>query len=306
MSLPLLKLFSRPRDFLKTSKLYKETGSFSLSMSIFEKGHIKSVLSFLHDGGKILSTNGEWIARYANQSVLLDRLSGKEFHLLNSLEDVEFAGWLLKWDESGSITLDGPDRTLLFDSYESVLNLQECFTDYECISVKGKTVIDIGAYKGESSLYFFARGAKKVIALEPCQSFYEQALKTIKKNNLTESIIVYNKGVGDSIREFDSNMGGETEALIPVGNFMGLIEKLKEENSDIVLKIDCEGCEYELYHDPGKVLLWKNFGIKEFIMEYHEGNIMGLLKNWRSNGYRVCRILKKSSNVGIIYGYLLG
>jgi hypothetical protein len=83
---------------------------------------------------------------------LLDRLSGKEFHLINSLKDVEFAGWCLKWDESRSIALDGPGLTLFFDSYERVLNLQECFTDYDCINVKGKTVIDISAYKGESSL----------------------------------------------------------------------------------------------------------------------------------------------------------
>lgn len=305
MSLPLLKLFSRPRDFLKTSKVYKETGSFPLAVSIFEKGHIKSVLSFLDHGGRIFSARGEWVAKYGNQSVLLDRLSGKEFHLLNSLEEVEFAGWCLKWDESGNITLGGPGLTLLFDSYESVLNLQECFTDYECINVKGKTVIDIGAYKGESSLYFCARGAKKVFALEPCQSFYEQALKTIKKNNLAESIIVLNKGVGNSIREFDTNRGGETETLFSVVDFMCLIEKLKEENSDIVLKIDCEGCEYELYRDPGQVLLWKDLGVKEFIMEYHDGDILSLLKNWRANGFRVSRILKKSTNVGIIYGNLL-
>ena len=171
--------------------------------------------------------------------------------------------------------------------------------------LKGRLLSILAHTKEKVPFIFFARGAKKVIALEPCQSFYEQALDTIKKNNLTESITVLNKGVGNSIRELDANRGGETETLFPVGDFMCLIEKLKEENSDIVLKIDCEGCEYELYRDSGQVLLWKNLGVKEFIMEYHDGDILSLLNNWRSNGFRVCRILKKSTNVGIIYGHLV-
>jgi len=90
-----------------------------------------------------------------------------------------------------------------------------------------------------------------------------------------------------------------------VGDFFGFIEGFKEENTDIVLKIDCEGCEYELYRDFEKVLLWKNLEIKEFVMEYHDGDTLGLLKNWRSHGFRVCRILKKSAKVGIIYGRLV-
>ena len=304
MNISLLKTFLRPKDFLKAIKLYRATGSFLLSITIFEQGYIKSVLLFLGNGGKIFCVRGQWVARIGHQSVLLERLSGKEFHLLDSLEEMEFSGWNLKFTDAGDIVLDGPDRSLSFDSYEGVLNLQECFTDYECLNVKGKTVIDIGAYKGESSLYFWARGAQKVIALEPCRSFYEQALETLKKNKATESVAIFNKGVGDSIREFDTNKGGETETLLLVDDFFEIIQGLKEENTDIVLKIDCEGCEYELYRDPGKVLLWKNLGIKEFIMEYHDGNILSLLKNWRSHGFRVCRILKKSTKVGIIYGHL--
>ena len=304
LSIPLLKPLLRPKDFLKVFRLYRETGSFSFSMSIFEEGYIKSVFSFLGSGGKILFIRGQWIAMLGHQSVLLERLSGKEFHLLDSLEEMEFSGWCLKFTDTGSIVLDGPDRSLLFDSYEGVLNLQECFTDYECLNVNGKTVIDIGAYKGESSLYFWARGAQKVIALEPCRSFYEQALETVKKNKVTESVVVLNKGVGDSIREFDTNKGGDSDTLFPVNDFFALIEGLKAENSDIALKIDCEGCEYELYRDPEKVLLWKDLGVKEFIMEYHDGDVLSLLKNWRSLGYRVYRVLKKDTKVGIIYGCL--
>jgi len=90
-------------------------------------------------------------------------------------------------------------------------------------------------------------------------------------------------------------MGGGTEALIHIDDFMGWIEKLKEKNSHIILKIeiDCEGYGYEIYRDPGKVLLWKNLGVKEVIMEYHEGVIMGLLENWRSNWFLFAVFLKK-------------
>lgn len=48
-----------------------------------------------------------------------------------------------------------------------------------------------------------------------------------------------------------------------------------------------------VFIDLNHVLDWKDLGIKEFVMEYHRGDISRLVRNWRSAGFRVSRILKK-------------
>ncbi|NWJ30246.1 FkbM family methyltransferase, partial [Marine Group I thaumarchaeote] len=51
--------------------------------------------------------------------------------------------------------------------------------DYSDISVKNKTIIDIGANIGDTSIYFICSGAKKVIGIEPFPKNFELAKKNI-------------------------------------------------------------------------------------------------------------------------------
>jgi 23S rRNA G2069 N7-methylase RlmK/C1962 C5-methylase RlmI len=44
---------------------------------------------------------------------------------------------------------------------ESILAIFEYGGWYEDLNVKGKVVIDVGAYIGDSAIYFALRGAKK-------------------------------------------------------------------------------------------------------------------------------------------------
>jgi len=60
---------------------------------------------------------------------------------------------------------------------------------YKSLSVKDRVVVDVGAFVGDSAIYFALKGARKVIVIEPHPGAYKEMLDNIRLNNL-ENIIV--------------------------------------------------------------------------------------------------------------------
>src|SRR5713101_958067 len=54
--------------------------------------------------------------------------------------------------------------------------------NYLPVSVEGKIVLDVGAGCGETSAFYIAHGARKVIAIEPDKRAYSLLLRNIKAN----------------------------------------------------------------------------------------------------------------------------
>ena len=69
---------------------------------------------------------------------------------------------------------------------------------YKWLDVKAKDVIDVGAYIGDSAIYFALRCAKHVYAFEPYPYSYNIAMKNIKLNHLENKITLLNEGCGKS------------------------------------------------------------------------------------------------------------
>ncbi len=67
--------------------------------------------------------------------------------------------------------------------------------DYKFLNVKDKNVLDIGAFVGDSPIYFILKGAKKVYAIEPHLDAYNEMLENIKLNNMEDKIIPINMGI---------------------------------------------------------------------------------------------------------------
>jgi len=61
--------------------------------------------------------------------------------------------------------------------------------------LKNKSVLDIGAFIGDSAIYFILKGAKKVYTIEPHPDAYNEMLENIKLNNMDEKIIPINIGI---------------------------------------------------------------------------------------------------------------
>lgn len=146
--------------------------------------------------------------------------------------------------------------------------------DYKFLNVRNCDVIDIGMNIGDSSIYFSLNGARKVVGLEPYPYSFSSAEKNIKLNNI-KNIIALNAGYGkDSKIIIDtnkkSNAGSDLTTSdngkeVLIYSLKTLLDKYEIENA--VLKMDCEGCEYNLLYEEDDVL--RRFNIIQ--IEYHYG-----------------------------------
>jgi FkbM family methyltransferase len=148
---------------------------------------------------------------------------------------------------------------------------------YEPLNVNGRVVVDVGAYIGDSAIYFAYKGAKKVIAIEPHPGAYVEMLENIRLNNLEGVVVPVNDGLASRpgricIKEvgvedtFNTyHRPGDCLIAVPAVTLGELIDKFGVDPNDAVLKMDCEGCEYDvILNDYGHVKLFR-----ELILEYH-------------------------------------
>jgi FkbM family methyltransferase len=176
----------------------------------------------------------------------------------------------------------------------------ECFMKgaYGFLPVKGKTVIDIGSNIGDSSIYFALRGAKKVISLEPFLKSYEAAAKNVTLNNLSDTVTLllagcaakrgyitidphHNSNVATGIHDNKADVSGHG-IRIPLLTLENILTKAGTPG-DLVLKMDCEGCEYESILNSSRELLRRFSHIQ---LEYHRG-YTNLKDKLEKNGFTV-------------------
>lgn len=144
------------------------------------------------------------------------------------------------------------------------------------LDVKNRNVVDIGAYIADTAIYFALNGAKHVYALEPFPYSYELAQKNIALNGLEKKITMINAGAGSkkgTIRvktDYKNLAGSELNHSEPSGKEIPIMPldyiAKKYKLNDAALKIDCEGCEYNM------ILKSKNETLHRFtkiLIEYH-------------------------------------
>jgi len=144
-----------------------------------------------------------------------------------------------------------------------------------------RIVIDVGAYRGESAMYFAINGAKKVISLEPDEANYSIALMNIKENGLENKVSFLNKALTpkEEVISFyrDSHLLGANS--IDPNNMVKFNDKIIVKQVEAttlnqilkiagerigLLKLDCEGCEYSVLNS------FSDFDmIGNIILEYH-------------------------------------
>jgi FkbM family methyltransferase len=181
--------------------------------------------------------------------------------------------------------------------------------DYKFLNVSNKNVLDIGAFVGDSPIYFILKGAKKVYAIEPHPEAYKEMIENIKLNNMEDKIISINMGINyekdyiiipkGKINIEGSLFKSEGNGIkIPAGKLSDIINKYNIDAQ--ILKMDCEGCEYD-------VILKDYDTIKEFDeigFEYHAYNteipVSKLLEKLSKDfEYRI--IEEKSKDIGLVH-----
>ena len=149
--------------------------------------------------------------------------------------------------------------------------------DYASLDVKDKVVIDIGAFIGDSAIYFALKGAKRVIAVEPHPGAFAEMLENIKLNNMENIIIPVNAGLAsrsgkictenvDNVYSiFTYHRLGDCINAVPAVTLGELISRFGVDPGNAVLKMDCEGCEFDvIFNDYEHIRMFK-----ELVFEYH-------------------------------------
>ena len=139
------------------------------------------------------------------------------------------------------------------------------------------TVIDIGAYVGDTTLYFAMQpNVKEVWAFEPYKSNFEKLKENVNKSPRKDKIKLFNIAIGKPGSNYKLKIKDiKTEAYAPLelGNgeeieVLGLDTLLEKVSGNVALKINCDGCEFfalECCVDFSKVyrmqiLVYNSFG----------------------------------------------
>jgi FkbM family methyltransferase len=149
---------------------------------------------------------------------------------------------------------------------------------YDDLVVGGRVVVDVGAGVGDTAILFALRGARRVVALEPYPSLYGEAIINIRANGIEDKVALINAGLGSFDGEVCASANNLNEYTIfkpsdecgvrvRMYTLSSLIREFNIENGSI-LKMDCEGCEYETIPRASS----KDLSVfSQIIIEYHNG-----------------------------------
>jgi FkbM family methyltransferase len=154
---------------------------------------------------------------------------------------------------------------------------EEC---YGCFDLNNKTVVDVGAFIGDSAVYFASKGARQVVGFEPSKEVYKLALENVKLNGYESKIDLRNAAVGvdNGVENFAFDMKWPGRSSLTtvkarsktvvyqtkVTSFETLIDELRHIG---LLKMDCEGAEHRIIPDACEKGYIKN--IDSIILEIH-------------------------------------
>ncbi len=177
---------------------------------------------------------------------------------------------------------------------------------YRNLLLQDKVIIDIGACTGDTSIYFALKGAKKVIAVEPFPKNFVILEKNILENNFNDSITSILAACSSSKKELliDPDLNNGMRSVLreyPNGfkiSTITLEQIIKDfDVNNAILKLDCEGCEYETILNCSPSILQKFTDIQ---IEYHNG-YKNLEEKLLSVGFEVSHAVIDNINRGHIY-----
>jgi FkbM family methyltransferase len=161
---------------------------------------------------------------------------------------------------------------------------------YGILPVNDAIVVDVGANIGDSAIYFALQGAKRIIAVDPFPHNYVIAKENVELNKLSKKINVILAGCASescfvSSREnsilnklkdgtqvtvssiLERNLNSEKTFKVKLFSLTDLLNE-NDIYSKAILKMDCQGCEYEvILSSPIDIL--KRFS--HILIEYHHG-----------------------------------
>jgi len=266
------KLFSNVLKILNFVNLHKE------NISYFEKGKFK-----------IVELQQNFVLGY------------RDIDVLNSYFEAKEDGRICFFATKSNFFAKFQNLVFLIPFPHGIWELTDTFLgeDYAGFNVKDGVVIDVGAFIGETAIYFATKGAKKVIAFEPAPTLFRLAQQNVKINNLQNIIQMRNEAIWGTECEkkfrFATSQPGSSSIVI-LNKKRQYIEYevktttlnqvIKEEGIIDLLKMDCEGAEYQILPFLQKDGDLRN--ITNIILEVH-GPPQEILNILRASQFKITR-----------------
>jgi FkbM family methyltransferase len=221
------------------------------------------------------------------------------------------------------------DCRFYINSKEEIFILNEVFAlhIYD-VSIPCKSVVvDIGMNIADTAIYFAAKEEiEKVYAYEPFKTTYEAALRNIELNpKLSAKIKTYNFGLSDKEEDLicdysaghkgcvgissvvlpEKLKGDITKEKIKVFPVTDEVIKIKKEfpNHKFIMKVDCEGSEFEIIEILDKKNLLGQINV--FLLEWHTKPPSIIINTLLKAGFAVFNrdSFKNKNGQGMLYAF---
>jgi FkbM family methyltransferase len=218
----------------------------------------------------------------------------KSVPLKDAKENCEYC-WRVDW-QNKIIILPNDLRFYLY-SVDPLIFSETFIHDIHFVGfdLKDKVIVGIGAFVGDTALYYANLGAI-VYAYEPHPVNFYWLKKNIKLNpNLKDRIKIFNEAVGEN-EEIEISIGRNINGGFSIyGQVKGKALKVKsvslrkilEEND--LMKTDCKGCEYYIIEDDA---ISKFEKVKIEYTGFNRPKVDYIINKLKSKGFSKFRIYK--------------
>jgi FkbM family methyltransferase len=267
---------------------------------------------FKSSAKKMPQQNKLWPDFVTTYQSFLDKLISIGFNFSN----IDNKCLLVKFKNLSFEVRTGEDIYILHEIY-----YQGC---YNFNTKEEYCVIDIGLNVGLASLYFSnMENVKKIYSYEPFSKTFAQAIKNFSYNQTAkEKIIAFNYGLGESNRDLELEYCDMWKGSLGINglnkykkeNNIISIEKviikdiseefsniIKEQKTEFVFKIDCEGAEYEILKRLKETNLLSI--AKIYMIEWHFKGCEGIIEDLTTAGYNCVSLYYDDRVSGVIYAF---
>ena len=284
-SIPIKKIKKTLEFEVKHKKISEDIFSLEIVNGPLKKSIVNIIFEEKNDETEIkLQLDLNFGLKYKFfSSIISEKLKATNLALIKRLENL----CSLVFNEKFPITFENNYSTLILqiDSDKKIFfdgwwlgDILSAFIGkvYEKLDFRDKIIIDVGSNIADSSIYFALNGAKKVIGLEPFPKNFHFGLENIKKNSLEDKIDLFLSGCSSKSEEIqiDPNLSGLSYKMEQVdhGEKISQITLTEICNNynivDGVLKMNCEGCEYDVILRTPEMTLKK---FSQILIQYHDG-----------------------------------
>jgi len=212
------------------------------------------------------------LTKFEDSALIISIFLGKQTHQFNE------------------VILRGRNLRFIVRGAMDIWSIKETFIDrfYERFGTPiqdGWTIVDIGAGLGDYAIFACNNfPSNQVFAYEPFHQSYVLLQKNLQLNKM-ERVMIFNQAVsgqtgkilldlsgGEPLQitsaELESDAGVQAERFIVDSlSLADVLEDNKLNHCDL-LKLDCEGAEYDIIFSAGEAVLDR---INRIVMEYHDG-----------------------------------